>query len=49
MPKLRNGSKGGIRTRARSIASTAFYSLATELHRTFPFNLAEFVMFGQVK
>ena len=34
MPKLRNGSKGRIRTRALSIASPAFYHWATALHNT---------------
>ena len=32
MPNLRNGSKGGIRTRAHLIASPAFYHRATALH-----------------
>ena len=32
MPKLRNGSKGGIRTRAHLIASATFYHPATALH-----------------
>ena len=32
MPKLRNGSRGRIRTRALSIASPAFHHWATALH-----------------
>ena len=32
IPKFQNGSKGGIRIRALSIASLAFYRWATALH-----------------
>ena len=36
MPKLRNGSKCRIQTRALSIASPAFYHRATALHTSWP-------------